>query len=447
METGFHPEFIVRVENDPFLTETLLASLNEEAPVSIRCHPVKKSPDFEGKKSVPWCSNAWYLPERPFFTLDPLFHAGGYYPQEAGSMLLEYVLKQLSLPEAPKVLDLCGAPGGKSTLIAGFLDNKGMLVANEVIQPRSRILRENLSKWGYSNCIVTNNDPADFSRLSGFFDVLVVDAPCSGEGMFRKDHNARSEWSPDNVQLCAARQKRILHDSWSALKEDGYLIYSTCTFNEEENEKNVSWLCEELGAEYVRPEMPDPIRKGRKEIGFYALPGVSETEGFFISVLRKNTPEPASGAEKRSKGNPLTRQKDTLDLPDYARLEKMEVLNWNDILFAVPEGYEQDFRRVHQEMRIVKLGTELGSVARKGVIPSAELALNVTLRRAEQTVNLSREDALHYLHGDTFALSSGQGFQLVAFDHEPLGWIKQLGNRFNNLYPKEWRIKMEIQEK
>ncbi len=443
----FHPAFETRVKNDPFLTETLLTALDSEAPVSVRRHSYKRSPEFQGAKPVTWCTNAFYLEERPSFTLDPLFHAGTYYPQEAGSMLLDHVLRQLSLPEKPKVLDLCAAPGGKSTLIASFLENKGLLVANEVIGLRSRILKENLSKWGYSNCIVTNNDPSDFVRLTGYFDVMAVDAPCSGEGMFRKDPAARAEWSPDNVQLCAARQKRILHDSWSCLKEGGYLIYSTCTFNKEENEENARLVEQEFGAERVELSMPDTITPGRDGVGYYGIPGVSETEGFFISVFRKITPESTTKPDKKNRNTGLKQQKDLLDLSTYAHTEEQTVLNWNEYLFAVPETMEQDYQWIQSQLRIVKFGTELGSVARKGIIPSPELALNFSLRKAEKTTDLSKEEALHYLHGDTFSLSAPQGFQLVAYEKEPLGWIKHLGNRFNNLYPKEWRIKMEINEK
>lgn len=243
--TNSHPfpeAFKQRVENDPFLGTPLLEALNQTAPVSVRLHPLKQKAALTFSEKIAWCEHAFYLKERPSFTLDPLFHAGCYYPQEAGSMVLDTVLKQLDLPSEPSILDLCAAPGGKSTLIASFLNNNGLLVSNEVIQARARILTENTTKWGYTNTVVTNNDPKDFERLNEFFDVIVVDAPCSGEGMFRKDLKARDEWSEENVQICSSRQKRIVMDVWDSLKPGGFLIYSTCTFNSAENEDTISWL-------------------------------------------------------------------------------------------------------------------------------------------------------------------------------------------------------------
>ena len=281
MTNSFPEAFEKRVKNDPFLGESLLNALNEKPPVSIRFHPHKIHTELTDAPIVKWCTDAVYLNERPKFTLDPLFHSGSYYPQEAGSMIIGEILTAIELPDSPKILDLCAAPGGKSTLIASFLNNDGLLVANEVIQSRSRILKENLTKWGYTNTMVTNNDPADFNRLPHFFDVVVVDAPCSGEGMFRKDPTAREEWSEANVSLCAGRQKRIIHDVWSALKPGGYMIYSTCTFNAIENEGNVEWLMEEFGAELVQWPIPDEAMLGRNGIGVYFIPGKTESEGFY----------------------------------------------------------------------------------------------------------------------------------------------------------------------
>ena len=222
-------DFVLRVQNDSFLGQELLDALETEQPISIRYNSSKKQAIDQDAAAIPWSKNGVYLKERPSYTLDPLFHAGCYYPQEAGSQFLDAILRQIELPLHPVVLDLCAAPGGKSTLIADFLNGRGLLVANEVIQNRSKILKENLVKWGATNTVVSNNDPAQFSGLTNVFDCIVVDAPCSGEGMFRKDHQARNEWSENNVELCVGRQRRIVMDVWDSLKEDGFLIYSTCS--------------------------------------------------------------------------------------------------------------------------------------------------------------------------------------------------------------------------
>lgn len=456
METlDFHPDFEKRVKEDPFLGNALLEALNENVPVSVRRNPKKVKSELPVDRGIDWCENAFYLSERPSFTLDPLFHAGSYYPQEAGSMVIDAVLRQLDLPENPTVLDLCGAPGGKSTLVLSYLNNSGLLVSNEVIQSRSRILKENCTKWGFANSIVTNNDPSDFNRLPDFFDAILVDAPCSGEGMFRKDPAARNEWSPDNVKLCSARQKRILGDIWSSLKPGGFLIYSTCTFNSDENEDNVQWIKDELGAEIVPLQMPVEFQLGRGDVGHYAIPGKTDAEGFYIAVLRKEgNPLPlwrglgggknGSNRNQKIKAQNIAKEKDLSPLSDFADLSETGVWRWKDFLLGLPKNTEEAMLLVYDTMRIVKLGTELGMLARKGFVPSHDLSMSTSLRSVENCIDVSREEALKYLKGETFALSGNKGMQLVTFQNEPLGWIKHLGNRFNNGYPKEWRIKMKL---
>jgi len=434
--------FLSRIQNESFPGLQLIQALDTPSPISVRFHPKKQKPEFEINGLVSWCEAAVYLNERPQYVFDPLFHAGAYYPQEAGSMVLDSVLRQLNLPTDPKVLDLCAAPGGKSTLIASFLDNKGMLVANEVIQQRARILKENLTKWGYSNTVVTNNDPEDFQRLPQFFNLMVVDAPCSGEGMFRKDPAARDEWSDDNVRLCAGRQKRIVMDVWDALVPGGILVYSTCTFNSSENEENVIWFMKELGAELVSIELPEPVVKGRNGIGFYCIPGISETEGFYIAVLQK--PDEPLIRQRTTRKSEFRVQKDTLDCGNYADLTDYELMNWNEILLALPKKYSDSMLHVQAQMRLQKLGTTIGEISRKGIIPNEELALNPFFNQYKERIDLTKEQALFYLRGDTFPLSGEHGYQLVTFQNEPLGWMKHLGNRFNNLYPKEWRIRKQF---
>ncbi len=435
--------FVKRVSTDIFLGESLLEALETPSPVSIRRNPFKTKAELPVSGEIPWCENAFYLTERPFFTKDPLFHAGTYYPQEAGSMFLDAVLKQLELPENPMVLDLCAAPGGKSTLISSFLNNSGLLVSNEVIQARSRILKENMIKWGVSNSVVTNNDPADFQRIPDFFDLIVVDAPCSGEGMFRKDHASRDEWSEGNVELCSARQKRIVMDVWNSLQPGGLLVYSTCTFNAQENEDNILWMQNELQAEII-PVESTHFKAGRNNIGLYALPSLVDTEGFFICILQKSG-ERRSRKLKLNKRAEVSIVKDLVPMKQFANLNGMAVLQWSDFSFAVPENLTEEIIFLQHHLRMVKMGTELGEVAKKGLIPHEALALNPQLINTSlPSIELTLEQALSYLHGDTFSIEGKHGFNLMTYQNEPLGWIKHIGNRFNNLYPKEWRIRMKL---
>lgn len=446
MNQPFPPDFVSYVEQDAHLGTNLLEALNTTSPVSIRKNPVKHIPVLQGEVPVQWCENAFFLDERPVFTLNPLFHAGTFYPQEAGSMLLDYVFRTIELPQQPVVLDLCAAPGGKSTLIASFLNGNGLLVANEVINQRAKVLKENISKWGYANTIVINNDPSDFTRVTALFDVIVVDAPCSGEGMFRKDEQARGEWSPENVNLCAGRQKRIVADVWDSLREGGYLIYSTCTFNPHENEENIRWMEENLGAEYVHIPAPFDFVQGRNETGIYGIPGRTQTEGFFIAVLRKTGEREKTVTLSKNANKGLIKLKDTSFLKSWLRMEQTQCFSWNETILAIPAEWEHEYRIIQDNLHIIKWGIVVGENARKGLIPDHDLLMCHTLRVHYPEIELEEQHALHYLHGDTFQLTetAPNGFVQVKFQNEPLGWIKNIGNRFNNLYPKEYRIRMRV---
>jgi 16S rRNA C967 or C1407 C5-methylase (RsmB/RsmF family) len=298
MALSLPDQFIQRIKCD--LAEQavqFINSLQTISPTSIRINPIK---NFEpaNLEKVKWCDTGFYLSERPVFTLDPLLHSGAYYVQEASSMFLEQALKQsVDLSHPIKVLDLCAAPGGKSTHIISLISDESLLVSNEVIRPRAKVLGENLTKWGKPNVVVTNNDPSDFQRLPGFFDVLVVDAPCSGEGLFRKDPNAVNEWSEENVNLCAARQRRILADVWETVKPGGIIVYSTCTYNRLENEENIRWMINEMEAELISLDISSfpEITPSDDHSGYHFYPHKTKGEGFYISVLRKK-----NGAEYRN---------------------------------------------------------------------------------------------------------------------------------------------------
>lgn len=435
--------FVARVTNDPFLGDSLLQALNEDQPISIRINSLKETSGFENLEPIPWSKNGFYLKERPIFTLDPHFHGGSYYPQEAGSQFIDCILRQLNLPEEPVLLDLCAAPGGKSTLIADFLAGRGLLVANEVIQNRSKILKENLTKWGTKNSLVSNNDPADFEVLKSVFDCILIDAPCSGEGMFRKDQEARNEWSVESVNLCAARQKRIVMDVWDSLKPNGFLIYSTCTFNAQENEENVQWILDQTDSKIHSMEIPF-AKTGRNNLGYYALPSELKTEGFYFVVIQKLGDERVQKIKSKKKSS-LSKLKPEAWFSEWVGDSKSEFIQWNNYLFAIPEGKSELVETLHSHLRIIKMGTELGEISRKGLIPNEALALDSSiLSNQVQNIDLNRDQALHYLKGETFNLEGTHGFHTVSFEGTRLGWIKHLGNRFNNLFPKEWRIRMRI---
>ena len=266
-------------------------ALDVEPVVSIR-HNMKKYTAERDAVAVPWATQGYYLPERPLFTADPLFHAGCYYVQEASSMFVEQVVRQY-VSEPVRALDLCAAPGGKSTHLLSALPQGSMLVSNEPMPLRAQILAENVTKWGNPASVVTKNMPADFASFKDFFDFILVDAPCSGEGMFRKEPKAVEQWSVSNVEMCAERQKEILSDIWKSLRPGGLLVYSTCTFNSEENEQNVRWIAEELGAEVlelnVSPDWGITGSLADENLPVYRfIPGATDGEGFFLAVLRKD---------------------------------------------------------------------------------------------------------------------------------------------------------------
>ncbi len=276
-----------------------LESFNEETPVSIRLNP-RKTQEWavtEGAQPVPWCREGYYLPHRPNFTMDPLLHAGCYYVQEAGSMFVSHVLRQY-VHQPITMLDLCAAPGGKSTAAIASLPEGSVLTANEPIRQRANILSENIQKWGYPGCTVTNRYPKDFRKEGRRFDVILCDVPCSGEGMFRRDEATIGEWSMKNVEQCWRLQRDIVNDAWECLNDGGLLIYSTCTFNTKENEENVSWIIGQFGAQVLpvetQPEwnITGSLLDGFTEPVYRFIPGITRSEGLFLCVMRKPAPAP-----------------------------------------------------------------------------------------------------------------------------------------------------------
>lgn len=427
-------------------------ALQTEVPVSIRPNRLKCENQPEGEP-IPWASSGLYLQKRPTFTFDPSFHAGCYYVQEASSMFIERVLQEY-VKKPVVMLDLCAAPGGKSTLCRASLPKGSLLVANEVMRNRSQILAENLIKWGHPEVVVTNNDPADFTELTHLFDVILTDVPCSGEGMFRKDQVAVDEWSVENVDICWKRQRRILADIWPALKPGGLLIYSTCTFNREEDEDNVEWIAKELGADVLPVSIESDWgitgNLAGKDFPVYRfLPHQTKGEGFFLAVLRKHEGAVETIAlrpEKKKKGKD---NKQPLVVPKDAKSWLKDVASFSYAMkdasvVAFPKAHEPVCALLQQYLKVIHAGVTLGEVKGKDLIPHHSLAMSAALLEdVFPKAELSYEQAIAYLRKEGLVLDAGvpRGYVLVTYQQVPLGFVKNIGNRANNLYPQEWRIR------
>ncbi len=433
--------------------DQLLKALETEPQVSIRFNPLipdaeslaLQSLECSADGRVPWAGNAVYLDHRPQFTLDPLIHMGGYYVQEASSMFLEQaVSKCVSGPV--RALDLCAAPGGKSTLLASLLPEGSLLVSNEIQRSRAQILAENMTKWGRTGVMVTCNTPKQIGQSNLMFDLIAVDAPCSGEGMFRKDEGAVADWSPQNVEMCAARQRQIIEDIWPALKPGGYMIYSTCTFNRHEDEDNVRWIMEQFGAEAVKIETkPEWNIKGSLTQDnlpvYHFMQHLTRGEGFFLCLLRK-----PDGAFREAPQKPF---KADSSVPAECRKwlnDGYEYFVKGDSIYALPAALASDMNQVNKELYALIPGIEVA--VRKGHdwVPAHALAMSDALNtEAFNKVEITRKQALEYLHCDALHLDDApRGIVLLTYQGIPLGFAKNLGNRANNMYPQEWRIRISI---
>lgn len=434
------------------------SAFDEPASTSVRYNPFKKCGLMEGKE-VPWCAHGRILPQRPVFTLDPLFHSGAYYVQDSSSMFVGHafrkVLSEINVPSGRplRVLDLCAAPGGKTTDLAASLreavGDGFLLVANEVMKARVGILADNVAIWGDPNVVVTSDDPSAFGMLPDFFDVIVTDVPCSGEGMFRKDDEAVQQWSEDNVALCEARQRRILADVWPSLREGGILIYSTCTFNRMENDGNVGWMASELGADVLTSEdmlgqMPGVLKT---ENGYSLVPGHVEGEGQYCAVLRKTSGVGSYDAPARSR-KPQRQQK-AVQIPEgLQRLMNVPVTfrSRGEMITAVPGGISDDVALVEGALHVVAAGCAVGVVKGKDLVPDADLALSLMLSDdAFPHVDVDRQTALAFLHKDAVTFPDApRGYLLLRHEGLALGFVKNLGNRCNSLHPQSRRIRMNI---
>ena len=435
------------------------SAFEEPASVAVRYNPFKQADRMEGE-TVMWSRHGVLLDERPVFTLDPDFHAGAYYVQDSSSMFVGDVFRRLlqgyELPQGRplRVLDLCAAPGGKTTDLAASLreacGDRFILVANEVMKQRAGVLASNVALWGDPNVVVTSDDPKAFASFTGYFDIILADVPCSGEGMFRKDEQAREQWSEDNVALCEGRQRRIIADVWPSLAEGGMLVYSTCTFNRCENDGNVKWISDNLGGSpvFVNPESP---YEGiiATEYGFSLVPGFVRGEGQYCSAVKKTVaasgvyePKQFRSRPSKDKGTPIPESARSLFSIDVSLRQRGETI------IALPASLVQDIAFLESSLNVIAAGCAAGTVKGKDFIPDADLALSIVLEKdAYPRAEVDRNTALAFLHRDAIRLDDApKGYVLVTYQGLPLGFVKNLGNRCNNLYPQSRRIRMNIKQ-
>lgn len=442
------PALLTSLAKAPGFVQTDFEAIHEDGSqvISIRKNPKKQAviQSHLVDSEIPWCPHGYYLKERPVFTADPLFHTGAYYVQEASSMFLWHVLNAIfgNNTTKKKVLDLCAAPGGKTTLLLNYFTD-ALVVANEVIKTRASILVENTTKWGADNIVVTNNDPAHFQKLPDFFDLIVVDAPCSGSGLFRKDPEAVKEWSTDAVALCSARQERILADILPALAENGFLIYSTCSYAVEEDEAIAEWLICEMNMEpvFIPVDATWNIVETAPN-GFRFYPNKLKGEGFFIAAFqKKNKTVPSAIAEQKLTAlNSVEKFSVTqfCSIPDqYFYFKNQETIR------AFNTYFQLELQQLAANLYIKKAGIAIGELKGKDLVPAHEFALANFDKHTIQQVALDEIQAMDYLRKKDFFVEGPKGWVLFTYQNLGLGWAKLLSNRLNNYYPSEWRIRKD----
>jgi 16S rRNA C967 or C1407 C5-methylase (RsmB/RsmF family)/NOL1/NOP2/fmu family ribosome biogenesis protein len=441
----------------PMSYEAFLSALAEKPPTAIRIHPVKGKHLFEDEARVPWCTYGRYLKERPAFVWDPLYHAGAYYAQEASSMLFA---NAIDFSKDLRVLDLCAAPGGKSSLLLSFLSENSLLVSNELVGKRASILYENLVKWGGTNNIITNNRVSDFAPFKGFFDVVMIDAPCSGEGMFRKDRDAVAQWSEGLVAQCSIVQKEILTHALELIRPGGLLIYSTCTFENSENEDNIKWLYHNYGNR-LQPraiatkkdwgvfEVEIKTQSGNTQTGYYCYPHLLKGEGQFIAAMEvtDNSAFKDKGKSHRKNIRPLSQGELQFIKPFVQNNELLDYFLYaDDKVIVLPQAVQHD-ALLFESMYLKKMGTLAGRLIRNNFIADHELIMAGLASDQFPRITLNREQALDFMQRKNIDIpnSAPAGWVIFRYLDTDIGLAKNLGNRINNHYPSEWRIRKEPQ--
>jgi len=417
------------------------AITSSDPSVAVRVNATRGVSVPDHARRVPWCGQGYYLDNRPSFTFDTDWHAGRYYVQDASSMFIAHVIDNL-IHEPVRYLDLCAAPGGKTTAAIQALPQRSMIVANEIVPPRARVLGDNVVRWGNSRCVVTSNAPAQVGKLTHFFDVVAADVPCSGEGMMRKDDEAVAQWTPALVEQCAQRQREILTDVWPALRPGGLLIYSTCTYNRQENEQMAEFIVNELGATSL--EVPvEPDWNIHPAIGsdiccYRFMPHRVDGEGLFMAVFRKDGEAPCQSIRTKEKNTKKADEigKNWLDSPNDYMIGQQ-----GDLCIAVPLDIRGEVAALRASLNVLHAGVELATVMGRKTVPHHALAMSTA--RATDAFPVCEVDyttALRYLRGESITVDGPRGYVLIAHEGAVLGFANNLGNRANNLYPKPLRI-------
>lgn len=461
--------------------DALFTALLTERPLSLRLNRRKLSDPnqaYPDMTPVSWCRSGYYLPsgEHPSFTLHPLLHAGAFYVQEASSMIYEQAIRKIMEREqweAPRVLDMCAAPGGKTTAMINALPDDAAVIANEYVGKRAVILRENIQKWGFPNVAVSNSDSSAFAKHPEMFDIVAVDAPCSGEGMMRREAEARAQWTPELVKQCASLQREILQNAVEALRPGGWLIYSTCTFNAEENERNSEFIASLPGMTHhlLRldgvPEESYTISAAlsSEASGIRFMPHITKGEGLFINFFRKEDEGVSGYSEVRDyigleggrkdkkdkkKGKGKSPGEDASLLKEAEGWLRTEILsdyflqNINGTIVATNRNLKALTDTLARDLRYISMGVDMAEIKGKNLVPLTPFAHSALAQEdLFPKVNLTLEDALQYLRGEAISLDKSvpKGIVVLSYEGNPLGYAKNLGNRANNLYPSPWRIK------
>ena len=431
--------------------ERLFAALDGVSPVAVRLNPAKCGDEgvWNDGEAIAWSRNGRKLKERPSFTLDTAFHAGAYYVQEAASQFIDYILASEDL-QGKRVLDMCSAPGGKTTIYSTAVGEDGLVVANEYVRARANVLADNVRKWGMGNVLVTNNAPEHISPFEGWFDLVAVDAPCSGEGMFRKEEVARQDWSEDAVRMCAQRQLSIVREAWQTLKNGGLFIYSTCTFKEDEDEGVLHTYIEGMGDVFESSQRVDIKEQWgivRGEVGafqtFRFFPHNTDSEGLFVAVARK--------AEPTTQRTPKARKKVMQEVDKSSRKELSRWLKASeqhtfamvaDTIYAYRTEQFKAVQALSEGLTAIYSGVAMGQIFKGKLKPDWALSQYVGLDRKSVAVEeLDEERALDYLRKKDIAVGDmAEGMNLVTHKDRALGFVKRIGARCNNLYPNSLKI-------
>ena len=415
--------------------------INSAKPFDIHEHAF-----LNNAQQIPWCKEGSYLNARPIFAADPLWHAGAYYVQDASSMFIQHILNHIVPAPAEKVvLDLCAAPGGKSTLLANYF-RKGLVVANETIKSRNPILVENITKWGSDHVMVTQNDPAHFKALPHFFDLMLIDAPCSGSGLFRKDPEAINEWSEERVKHCSTRQERIIEDSLVTLKQGGYLIYATCSYSFDEDEKIMDQICSiadmqnipiDIPSEWNIVETESPEHKAK---GYRFYPDKIKGEGFFISVFKKiSEPNPGYYSTDFS-WNELSKKEFGVLSAHFELPLNYAFIMHQQMIIAIDKQFEIQVKALLKNLYIKKIGLAIGEIKGMDLIPAHALAVSDWATIPYETIAVDELTALQFLRRSDLVMNGKKGWHALSYQGIRLGWAKLLPNRLNNYYPNEWRL-------